>query len=70
MSELYNFYKSRIESAHNYGFNSGHEILKTVCRTAFNDSKLTDAEFNSIIILCEKAHIIMLEEDYNAGWNE
>ena len=70
MSELFNFYGGRIESAPNYGFKSGHDILSVVCRCAFYDSFLTDDEFNSIIILCEKAHIKMMEDDYNAGWNE
>ena len=27
-------------------------------------------EFNSIMILAEKAHIKMMEDNYNAGWNE
>ena len=71
MSEsLYDFYRGRIESAPLYGFKSGHEILKTVCRCAFNDSYLTLQEFDSIINLCEQAHIKMMEENYNAGWNE
>ena len=70
MGELFEFYKGRIESAPRYGFRSGHEIIKTVCRTAFWDSYLTTDEFDSIINLCEKAHIKMMEENYNAGWNE
>lgn len=67
---VFDFYRSRIESAPNYGFKSGHEIIKTVCRTAFWDSFLTPEEFNSIIILAEKCHIKMMEDNYNAGWNE
>ena len=70
MSKLYNFYKGRIESCPSYGFVAGHEILKVILRTAFNDSELTDGEFDSIINLCEKAHIKMMEDNYNAGWNE
>ena len=70
LSDLYNFYVGRIKSAPSYGFVSGHEILKVICRTAFHDSYLTDEEFISIINLCEKAHIKMLEDNYNAGWNE
>ena len=70
MNELFKFYRDRITACPKYGFKSGHEILHTICRTAFYDSALTDDEFNSIIILCEKVHIMMLEEDYNAGWNE
>ena len=69
-SELYNFYRGRIESAPHYGFTAGHDIIRTVCRCAFNDSYLTPQEFDSIINLCEKAHIKMMEDNYNAGWNE
>ena len=67
---VFDFYKGRIESAPNYGFTSGHEILRFILRTAFNDSLLTLEEFDSIINLCEQAHIKMMEENYNAGWNE
>ena len=67
---LYKFYVGRILSAPNYGFKSGHEILKVVCRTAFHDSWLTPQEFSSIINLCRRAHIKMMEDNYNAGWNE
>ena len=67
---IFEFYRGRIESAPLYGFVSGHEILKTVTRCAFWDSLLTLDEFNSIINLCEQAHIKMMEDNYNAGWNE
>ena len=67
---VFDFYKGRIQSAPNYGFNAGHEILKVICRTAFRDNFLTEEEFDSIINLCEKAHIKMMEDNYNAGWNE
>lgn len=70
MSELLDFYEGRINSAPKYGFRSGHEILRTVTRTAFWDSQLTDDEFTIIINLCEEAHKIMMEENYNEGWNE
>lgn len=70
VSVFFKFYRGRIESAPSYGFIAGHEILKVVCRTAFNDSFLTDDEFISIIKLCEQAHIKMMEENYNAGWNQ
>ena len=67
---VYDFYRGRIESCPSYGFKSGHEILSTVTRCAFWDSMLTPEEFNSIIILAEKCHIKMMEDNYNAGWNE
>lgn len=67
---VFDFYRGRILSAPNYGFKSGHEILKTIIRCAFWDSFLTTEEFDSIINLCKQAHITMMEENYNAGWNE
>lgn len=68
--EVMDFYRGRIEASHVYGFKVGHDILKMVTRCAFWDSLLTGEEFNTIIILCEKAHIKMMEDNYNAGWNE
>ena len=70
MSELFNFYRGRIESCPSYGFVAGHDILRVILRTAFNDFYLTTVEFDSIINLCEKAHIKMMEDNYNAGWND
>lgn len=67
---VFDFYRGRIESAPHYGFVAGHDILLYVTRCAFNDSYLTTEEFDSIINLCEQAHIKMMEENYNAGWNE
>ena len=68
--EIFDFYRGRIESAPHYGFVAGHKIIRYVTRCAFNDSYLTPVEFDSIINLCEKAHIKMMEDNYNAGWNE
>ena len=65
---MFDFYASRIESAPNYGFRSGHEILACVGRTALNDSCLTLAEFEQIMNLLEAAHIKMMEDNYNEGW--
>lgn len=64
------FYKDRICACPFYGFTSGHEILNTVIRCAFWDSNLTIEEFNSIINLAEMAHIKMMEDNYNAGWQD
>ena len=68
--EVYDFYRGRIDSAPLYGFKAGHEILYVIKWCAFYDSLLTTEEYNSIINLCEKAHIKMMEDNYNAGWNE
>ena len=66
----FNFYRDRLSACPSYGFVSGHEILKTITRCAFWDSTLTLAEFNSIMNLAEKAHIKMMEDNYNAGWQD
>ena len=65
---VFEFYRDRITSCPSYGFRAGHELLHTVTRCAFNDSMLTEEEFNSIIILAEKAHIKMMEDNYNETW--
>ena len=67
---LFNFYKGRIESCPSYGFKSGSEILAVIERTAFWDSFLTEQEYHNIIILCDRARKKLLEDNYNAGWNE
>ena len=69
-NSVFDFYRGRLESAPSYGFKCGHDILHMVTRCAFWDSNLTPDEFNSIIILAEQAHIKMMEDNYNAGWNE
>ena len=72
MSDLFNFYKGRIEACPSYGFKSGEELLAHIHACAYasaNFGELTPAEFSSIINLCEQAHIKMMEDDYNAGWN-
>lgn len=66
----FDFYKDRLSACPSYGFVPGHEILKTVTRCAFLDSTLTLDEFNSIMILADKAHIKMMEDNYNAGWQD
>ena len=66
----YKFYRERIDRAPYYGFKSGHEILAAVIRCTFYDSDLTQSEFISIMNLCEIAHRIMMEDNYNDGWNE
>ena len=64
------FYVSRIINVYNYGFFQGRELLKMVCRCAFNDSCLTDAESIAIIKTCLDPRIdnILMEVNYNEGW--
>ena len=70
MTDLYKFYSDRIKACRNYGFKSGHELLHLVLRTALHDSCLTDAEFDNIMKEADVCHIKMMEDNYNAGWNE
>ena len=65
---IFNFYADRIAQAPKYGFRSGHEILSVVGRTALNDSCLSLSEFDEIMHLMEAAHIKMMEDNYNEGW--
>ena len=65
---IFDFYRGRINSAPSYGFTSGHNLLMVIIRTAFNDSMLTPSEFDTIINLCQQAHIKMMEDNYNAEW--
>ena len=67
---VFEFYRSRVNSAPNYGFKAGHEIIAVILRTALRDTLLTNDEYISIINLCDQAHIKMMEDNYNAGWNE
>ena len=67
----YQFYIDRLFASLNYGERSGMEIVKTVCRCAFADEVLTDAESISIINMCHSTewHKIFMEVNYNEGWN-
>ena len=67
----YQFYIDRLFASLNYGERSGMEIVKTVCRCAFSDEVLTDAESISIINICHSPewHKIFMEVCYNEGWN-
>ena len=69
MESVFVFYQDRIKACPAYGFKAGHELLNVITRCAFNDSLLTDREFNNIMILADLAHIKMMEDNYNDGWN-
>lgn len=66
----FEFYRDRLAACPSYGFKSGHEILNSVLRCAYIDLTLTAEEFNTIMKLADAAHIKMMEDDYNAGWEE
>ena len=67
---VYDFYVGRINASRKYGLFSGDQILDTIRRCAFWDSFLTSSEYNSIINLCNDMHKKLMEDNYNAGWNE
>ena len=66
---VYDFYVGRINSARSYGL-SGDAILDAVHRCAFWDSFLTEEESANIIKMCLEMHKKIMEDNYNAGWNE
>ena len=70
--QAYDFYIDRLYELPKYGEKSGFEMLALICRCAFWDDVLTDAESISIIKICQSAnewHKIFMEANYNEGWN-
>ena len=67
----YDFYLDRLWASLKYGERSGMEIIKTVCRCAFNDEVLTEEECISIINICHSPewHKIFMEVNFNEGWD-
>ena len=66
----FTFYLDRLRACPSYGFVQGHAILRLITRCAFWDSFLTTEQFATIINLANTAHIKMMEDNYNAGWNQ
>lgn len=67
---LFRFYLNRIKSSIDYGLVQGRELIKMVCRCAFNDSSLTDVESIVLIELCTDPRLdnILLEVNFNEEW--
>ena len=67
----YAFYVGRFYSVPHYGEKAGTELLALICRCAFNDEVLTEAESISIINICHSPewYKIFKEMNYNEGWN-
>lgn len=67
---IYGFYANRLRAAPFYGLVQGREIIKMVCRCAFNDSRLTDNESIVIMETCLDPELdnILLEVNYNETW--
>lgn len=66
---MYDFYTGRIMASVNYGLKSGSEIIEMVIRCASTDRTLTLEDYNSIINLANTAHRMLMEANYNEGWN-
>ena len=67
---LFRFYLNRIKSSIDYGLFQGRELIKMVCRCAFNDSCLTDIESIVLIEICADPRMdnILMEVNFNEGW--
>ena len=67
----FGFYVKRLKQAPFYGLVQGRELIKMVCRCAFNDSRLTDNESAVIIEACHDPALdnILLEVNFNEGWS-
>ena len=67
---IYGFYADRLKSVPFYGLVQGREMIKMICRCAFNDSSLTDNESVVIMETCLDPRLdnILLEVNFNAGW--
>ena len=69
--KAYEFYLERLRAVPLYGEKSGTELLKLICRCAFADNVLTEAESISIINICHSPewYKIFKEMNFNEGWN-
>lgn len=64
------FYYDRLRALYHYSIFQAREILKMICRCAFNDSLLTDDESICIIETCLDPRLdnVLLEVNYNESW--
>lgn len=70
VSTNFRFYVLRLAVIFNYGLVQGRELLKMICRAAFNDNSLSESEAIAIIETCHDPRVdnILLEVNYNEGW--
>ena len=69
-SPMFRFSVLRLSVVYKYGLVQGRELIKMICRCAFNDSTLTDKESVAIMETCLDPALdnILLEVNYNEGW--
>ena len=70
MTEKMAFYYNRLRSLHMYSLHQARELVKMICRCAFNDSQLTDDESIVIMETCLDTRLdnILMEVNFNACW--
>lgn len=66
----YRFYYSRLRNLPMYGLVQARELVKLICRCAFNDEALTDAQSIVIMETCLDSRLdnILMEVNFNEGW--
>lgn len=66
----YQFYVDRLLSVPQYGLVAGTDMIKLICRCAFNDGCLTDRESVAIIETCHdpRVHNLLMEVNFNDEW--
>lgn len=66
----YQFYVDRLMSVPQYGLFAGTDLIKLICRCAFNDGCLTDSEATAIINICHdpRVHNLLMEVNFNEQW--
>lgn len=66
----YQFYVDRLLSVPQYGLVAGTDMIKLICRCAFNDGCLTDSEAVAIIKICHdpRVHNLLMEVNFNDQW--
>lgn len=69
-NKVYKFYYGRIRNCPAYGLVQGRELIKMICRCAFNDSTLTETEAIVIMETCLDPALdnLLLEVNYNESW--
>lgn len=69
-SKQYMFYMRRLLALVNYPLFQARELVKLICRCAFNDESLTDAQSIVIMETCldERLDNILMEVNYNESW--
>ena len=69
-TEQYMFYMRRLLALVNYPLYQARELVKLICRCAFNDELLTDAQSIVIMETCLDSRLddILMEVNFNEGW--